>query len=224
MHALTKLRGFLFWGVAFLLLICCTKFVLLNALAIRLAFFAFKKLGLKNALPVYKCNMFPITPNSSLQHLDKRPFESCNMSGNKLATVRSVHFVSSYFFSLTTMSCNRLKLSLESSCHICDWIVCRSGRKSSLSLLSINPSSRNGATISAGNAESIFLSDALSPKIFFSLMGLATGSSIFCSHNSGFVGSCTGFLEDLPSKTCYLYGSISLFSKLNILTGRLSNR
>ena len=177
MHDSTKLHGFLFWGVAFLL-ICCTKFVPSNALAIRLAFFAFKKLGLKNALPVYKCNIFPITPNSSLTHLDISTFTSCNMSGNKSATVRSVHLASSYSFSLKTMSCNRLKLSLVSSCHSCGWIVCRSGRKSSLSSLSINPSSRNSATMSAGNVESIFLSDALSPNIFLSFTGLATGSSI----------------------------------------------
>ena len=42
--------------------------------------------------------------------------------------------------------------------------------------------------MSAGNVESICLSDALSPKIFLSLTGLATGPSIFCSPNLGSVG------------------------------------
>ena len=131
-------------------------------------------------------------------------FASHNMSGNKLATVRSVHLASSYSFSSTTMSCHRLKLSLESSCHSCGWIVCRSGRKSSLLSLSINPSSRNGATMSAGNVESIFLSDALSSKIFLSITGLATGSSIFCSYNSGSVevamNLAQGFLKICPPR------------------------
>ena len=136
---------------------------------------------------MYECNTFPITPNSSLTHLDISAFASRNMSGYKSTTDRSVHLASSYSFRLTTMSCNRLKLSLESSCHSCGWIVCRSGRKSSSSSPCINPSSRNGATMSAGNVESTFLSDAFSPKIFLSLTGLATGSSIFCSHNSGSV-------------------------------------
>ena len=137
---------------------------------------------------MYECNTFPMTPNSSLTHLDISTFASCNMSGNELATVKSVHLTSLYSFSLTTMSCNRLNLSLESSCHSGGWIVCRSGRKSLPLSLSINPSSRNGATMSAGNVESIFLSDDLSPKIFLSLTGLATRSSIFFSQNSGSVG------------------------------------
>ena len=203
-HASTKLHGFLFCGVAFLLLICWTKFVHSNVLAITLAFLAFKKLGLKNALPVYECKMLPITPNSSFTHLDISTFGSLNMSGNKSATVRPDHLSSSYSFSSTTMSCNGLKLSLESSYLSCGWIVCRSGRKSSSSLLSINPSSRKGATVSAGNVESIFLSDALSPKIFLSLAGLATGSSIFCFHNSGSVGVAMnlaqGFLKIFPPR------------------------
>ena len=138
MHASTKLHGFLFCGVAFLLLICLTKFVPSNALAIRLAILAFKKFRLKMLFLCTSARHCQSPPTSSFTHLDISTFASLNMSGNKSATVRPDHLSSSYSFSSTTMSYNRLKLSLESSCLSCCQIVCRSGRKSSSSSLSIN--------------------------------------------------------------------------------------